>query len=741
MDSMSRWIVGGPEVADGKPFMQTNERNPRGQPPTSPLFSLSPRVGPTSQEVAPSTSPDFVLLINECMRAVEGNARLILEGRQLSQDLISGLAKHQTDSHEALHDKVSGQHAEMLAAQKEQMSGLATEFKGVLEHELESFREKLLADHQQLIAKQDVAHGAAQNNRRHEVSVVKQSSEAIVAGPSILSSTPQNLGLTPSSKDVAGCGNAIGMNDGGRPEVLGKTSEAAAPRRTSAYERQLQGNVGHTTSMASTWGGKKVLSMEHKQKVFFQRLAAMSDTEAQASGETTLIAINQRVIQMTGINVGEKLNRMRDKVFKSSLTAGPSMPVGKSRLERFVDGVFFNVSCMIVIVLNAVWLGYSTSAIMKQMTGKGEPVNAEDFDFMNMCFAIWFTLEVLFRIAVLRSKFFTRHDAHWNIYDLSVVVATLAEPAVDIMNLSFMRTLRVLRIARVLRIICLLRFFTGLRLMIVAVLKCSMTFMWASCFIAFLVFMVGIIVIQLATVSVKPEETAKLDVLKLHYGSLSDTMYTMLLAVSNGQDWEILAKELAVIDPAMEVCFAIYVILMNFGVLNVVIGVFVHMVSQVTTHDRDLAVQEAMVRSKCFVAELTALMDKSGLTTENKLNFEAFQASLNRSDVQMYLATHMIDVTEAEELFLWLDPDRDGFVSINEFVYGCEELKGGAKAMQIVQMSEEIYALQHMMNEIKDRTASSNRVVIRCTEELLANVQHIAEMFEKSEQPRSAYEA
>merc|ERR1711908_148200 len=92
---------------------------------------------------------------------------------------------------------------------------------------------------------------------------------------------------------------------------------------------------------------------------------------------------------------------------------------------------------------------------------------------VNRVFALIFLLELVLRIIAFRWSFWLRHDWMWNAYDCFVVGCSLLEEVVDTLNLNFMRALRVLRLARVLR------FFTGLRSLMCAMLGCCMTLLWA----------------------------------------------------------------------------------------------------------------------------------------------------------------------------------------------------------------------------------------------------------------------
>jgi len=75
----------------------------------------------------------------------------------------------------------------------------------------------------------------------------------------------------------------------------------------------------------------------------------------------------------------------------------------------------------------------------------------------------------------------------------------------------------------------------------------------------------------------------------------------------------------------------------------------------------------------------------------------------------MYLQVQGIDVSEAHELFLLLDVNQDGELSMDEFVYGCERLKGGVKGLDIIRLNERLTGLESKIVEQKDRERCTHR--------------------------------
>merc|ERR1712054_125152 len=156
--------------------------------------------------------------------------------------------------------------------------------------------------------------------------------------------------------------------------------------------------------------------------------------------------------------------------------------------------------------------------------------------------------------------------------------------------------------------------------------------------------------------------------------------------------------------------------------MGVVSGVFVERVQKLKHMDRDLAVHEELSAAASFISELRALFEMRGLTELKEISWEDFEENLQRDDVQMYLQTHNIDVAEARELFLLLDADQSGTLSMDEFVYGCQRLKGSVKNFDVVRICDQVTAIASKVREHKDKTEANHRAMRNYLDRISAEV-------------------
>lgn len=490
-----------------------------------------------------------------------------------------------------------------------------------------------------------------------------------------------------------------------------------------AMKREKGGRKGMVNEMPVKYG-KDRLSADAQMDLLAKHVQVMVDTEDVSSGRAFARVCKKKIKEKWGFDIDEwqeerKKKRLQNqRKEKKELEPDDSEATGEKKPPsqakkcnrcalKFLQSSAFQGFCTMIIIGNTMWIGAKTDSKMRAATGQGDLLDPDND--VGRCFLIWFCFELGLKIAILRKKFYTGADRGWNYFDAFVVSTSLFEEVFKSMNVSFMRTMRLFRIARILRIMRLLRFFTGLRLMLITVLRCGMTLFWACLTIGFLVFIFGICVLQFAVTILNDNDPRLTPEMKDHYGSLPSAMYTLLLAISNGASWKPLAEELHAIHPLLQFFFVFFILFAVFGILNVVAGVFVHQTGRTTQQDRDLAIQDAMLSSQAFVRELKGLLDVEADNHDSKLDWESFQRHVARNDVQMYFQTHNIDVLEAEELYDWLDPLHDGHVTIDRFVYGCEMIKGGAKAMALVHLAEGLSHIENVVVDALDKSESNTR--------------------------------
>mmetsp|Transcript_77107 Transcript_77107/g.204665 ORF Transcript_77107/g.204665 Transcript_77107/m.204665 type:complete len:291 (-) Transcript_77107:17-889(-) len=261
------------------------------------------------------------------------------------------------------------------------------------------------------------------------------------------------------------------------------------------------------------------------------------------------------------------------------------------------------------------------------------------------------------------------------------------------------RLLKVIRMFRILRLLRMVRFLSELRVMAHMIANSMMSLFWLFTLLLILIYVFAIILTQGATDFLKTSSDA---VIEHRYGTLFTTMYTLFQAMSGGVSWGDITTPLQSVGSFYFAFSLVYIFFCIFSVLNIVTGVFVDGAIELAKQDRSMIIQkqaQAREASANHLMELLKDMDADG---NDVLSSDEFFKALVREDIVQYLDALSVDPTEAELLFMLLDKDCDGEVSITEFVEGMQRLKGEAKSFDVHMMMHANRQVLHMCSGVFD---------------------------------------
>ncbi|CAK0820998.1 unnamed protein product [Prorocentrum cordatum] len=186
------------------------------------------------------------------------------------------------------------------------------------------------------------------------------------------------------------------------------------------------------------------------------------------------------------------------------------------------------------------------------------------------------------------------------------------------------------------------------------------------------------------------------------YGSLPRTMWTLLLAITNGADWTTLAEPLADVHMVYVAIFAVYVVLVLVGALNVLTSVFVERARELSSSDRDLATQAELASQEAFIVEMRRIFEEVDGDKDGMITWEKFRDYLKNEQAQAFFTTQALDTSDAAGLFSLLDKDGRGKIKVEDFALGCMKLRGQAKSSEVATLLRESRkASRKLMTEIR----------------------------------------
>lgn len=212
-----------------------------------------------------------------------------------------------------------------------------------------------------------------------------------------------------------------------------------------------------------------------------------------------------------------------------------------------------------------------------------------------------------------------------------------------------------------------------------SVIACIWPLMWSIFFIALMIFFFSLTILQ----GIVSEYSDRLDPdivepLKTYFGGFSTCFKTLFIVVV-GDDWLGPHEHLSEMGFMYAMIMPLFVIFINIGVLNIMVGVFSG--AAATWHDIDIVAQDAILDLEEFVECMLTTFNRIVPVGSSIMDPNTFRLFLQREEVQAYLSSHELDVGHASLIYKLCDLNGDGQVDIGEFVLGMMKHKGRAKML------------------------------------------------------------
>jgi voltage-gated sodium channel len=381
----------------------------------------------------------------------------------------------------------------------------------------------------------------------------------------------------------------------------------------------------------------------------------------------------------------------RQEIGLISSEAGYDSACREGRFHEFVQSSYFDYISAVLVILNSVTIGVQADS-MAQNDSKEVPT---EYRIIDLCFCFLFTSELLARIYVYRMNFFcSRTDGWWNLFDFTLVCIQLFDEVLTAVaasdrsgfNFSFMRIIRILRLVRIMRLFRVLRLISDLRAIVSSILSSLQSLLWTVLLLFLLLYVFAVFMTQLASehrVELK-QETSDDRVIADHFGSLGASILSLYQAISGGVSWrdsvQPVIREIGLLPGIVIIC---YIGFATLAVLNVVTGVFVQTALRSAQNDE----QTYMLH---HVQELFAIADKDDTGV---ITWDAFVDLCEDPRMAEFFEAIDVDQAEAPGVFHLLDSDDSGEIDLDEFLHGCLNLHGPAKAIHLSTLMMETRTL------------------------------------------------
>lgn len=364
--------------------------------------------------------------------------------------------------------------------------------------------------------------------------------------------------------------------------------------------------------------------------------------------------------------------------------------------QRVAKSLPFKVVCVAAIVLNTVWIAIAADLdtkdkFNKMEGGQHDPELEEKLAVPEWVFTVWFTIELVVRIANEKVGFITGTEQGWNFCDSFLVFNSYIQHALpEHTNVSFIRILRVFRLTRVVKVIKTVPCLRSLRTMVFSIVNSFVNLLWALLVLALVIFMFSIIFQNGVAAYVHNAETSEeiynAGVMKAYFGNLYETMVTLLASATGGNDWIMYADLLRLCSPkeVYMMIFMFYIVFTVVGLLNVVTGIFVD--SAVCTRTEDEVIETWKTEQKNTSETLRNIFKDGDADDSGTMTITEFRAHLLNPWVRAYFSGLEIDPSDAVSIFTLIAREGCDEVEISEFVSGVMKLKGHAKSVDVLTL-------------------------------------------------------
>ncbi len=233
-------------------------------------------------------------------------------------------------------------------------------------------------------------------------------------------------------------------------------------------------------------------------------------------------------------------------------------------LKKVVDHKAFQGFILFIIVFNSVVMGIET------ISGLPDKVVLVLGLFNNVCLWI-FIIEMLLKFLAYGMDYF---KDPWNWFDMVIIGTSLISALPFMAALRAFRVLRVLRSLKALRSMRLVSSIRHLQIILVAIVRSVPSILWTGLLMILIYYIFALIGVNLFG-----------EAFPDWFGTVGKAMYT-LFQVMTLESWSMgISRPVMEVYSAAWLYFVPFVLISSFIVMNVVVGIVVNSISEVTAED------------------------------------------------------------------------------------------------------------------------------------------------------------
>lgn len=351
----------------------------------------------------------------------------------------------------------------------------------------------------------------------------------------------------------------------------------------------------------------------------------------------------------------------------------------QSKIRAIVVHDYFDYTMGLILIINAITIGVQVN-FMAHHDSRDPPTI---FVCLDVLFCAVFLVELVLRVTAFGIKhFLTMNGWQWNVFDVIIVgfgvldeSAKLALKGSDVQEtIDNFGVLRMLRLGRVIRLVRMVRLIPALKSMVYLIAASMQSFFWTAVLLIIFMYCVAVYFTELCSeLKHKHKATPDADDIDKHWGSIGKSVMSLFQAITGGDDWMNFVLPFKAHGEATYslnvVIFSLYVAFAMLVMLNLVTGVFVEGAQKISRDEKEFD----LVKN---IRKLLAKIDTNG---NGEVSCEEFEEHIQDPQMQEFLKGFDLDPNQARDIFMVLDKEGSGAVTMDEFISATISLRGPTK--------------------------------------------------------------
>jgi len=393
---------------------------------------------------------------------------------------------------------------------------------------------------------------------------------------------------------------------------------------------------------------------------------------------------------------------------KAPLCANGKQPVVAvvTPLQRYLEQIHFDAVVGVVIVLNMLFIGYSTQyGIQHYKDPSSSFIDAGEWSFL-----VFFVVELSFRLEMEGFwGFLVGGNCAWNGFDSFCVATSLISQLLSTFGLGTgaMKTTTSLRVLRLFKLVRMLRVLKGaqmmheLRAIMSSIASSCRILFWAMIIMLLIYFTFGLIFMNAVSAVLEEVDEHERDKLLGFYGTVRLSMLTLFMSTTGGMDWSIAANALSQTGEFYYTLFLFYVSVVSFALVNLITGLFVDSAMKAGEKDRMVEMQDSMTEAADFKQAVKQLFMEMVKDEDGLLDRGELEGAIKDDRMKAFMHLVQYDSNEIVTLFRILDKAGGSKgVSFEFFVDSCFRFGQRIKGLDLLLLLDEQEKVRESLSDV-----------------------------------------